>query len=808
MEQLAERRMQREEQALNATLPSHAPMSSQHSHADHNHMPPEDDEYDEEDDEEYDSQDEEYDEEDDVVSADVQTYSLDRADSCQDTMTESQRMEEGRRMFQIFAARMFEQRVLDAYRKKRSEDRARLLIEELEAEAVAQSQNGAKSAKKNEKKRAKEKAKKQALKEEKDRKDAERLAAIAEEERRKQEEQRRKQEESKRKQEAKAEEKRQKLEAARKAQEEEKARKRAEEQERKVKEQKLKDEKRQREEAERKEKEEQDRKLRLEQEAQADTERRSKEKFEQEAASKRQTEPTKIPENLRKAPVPAVALPPTLKSRTSTAGFDSPQVKIATPVLPVVPTPARGREFPSRTSQTSTPQTPESMFQSKQPTPPTRTPAQPPSQNAHVGTSRTPAQHAMFTPQMSPMHNIAPPPGMSTPMSGPHMNMQHISPNGFPGMPSPFTHGFTRSPIGPQMPGYLPHISQLGSQHRSFMPQAANGPPPGITPIPAQANNRHFMGEPTSSPAAHLKTSPLGHGSASGRENNVQHGRQPSLSGLTSLAPAMESSLTQPIGRPAPIGRPGHDLSIGRARNQGSDIDELGARLGSSALLDDNDDHLPTPAQENRRVSAPFAIPSLATHTSSGSTFDQNQSPFGQSLPTDGWRSIGPAFGPPGLATAAPGWGQPPGPGAGWGNPASFPAVPHRHGSMPRPVGVRLLAVQAYRSLSSQSPGVDGGYFDFSDLARHAAESARRNHEALPTPDELQNILDTEGDNHNGGGFFATKQDKAGRRLLVKWLSDSDDHGHTVRPGMGLGEIGSPLPGSTMPFGSLGSRAF
>lgn len=33
-------------------------------------------------------------------------------------MTETERMEEGRRMFQIFAARMFEQRVLTAYREK------------------------------------------------------------------------------------------------------------------------------------------------------------------------------------------------------------------------------------------------------------------------------------------------------------------------------------------------------------------------------------------------------------------------------------------------------------------------------------------------------------------------------------------------------------------------------------------------------------------------------------------------------------------------------------------------------------------
>src|SRR4051794_8685985 len=35
-----------------------------------------------------------------------------------DNQTEEQRMEEGRRMFQIFAARMFEQRVLNAYREK------------------------------------------------------------------------------------------------------------------------------------------------------------------------------------------------------------------------------------------------------------------------------------------------------------------------------------------------------------------------------------------------------------------------------------------------------------------------------------------------------------------------------------------------------------------------------------------------------------------------------------------------------------------------------------------------------------------
>jgi hypothetical protein len=39
-------------------------------------------------------------------------------DGIDDSLTEQQRMEEGRRMFQIFAAKMFEQRVLTAYREK------------------------------------------------------------------------------------------------------------------------------------------------------------------------------------------------------------------------------------------------------------------------------------------------------------------------------------------------------------------------------------------------------------------------------------------------------------------------------------------------------------------------------------------------------------------------------------------------------------------------------------------------------------------------------------------------------------------
>ncbi|RKP05645.1 hypothetical protein THASP1DRAFT_7316, partial [Thamnocephalis sphaerospora] len=49
----------------------------------------------------------------------------------EDPLTEEQRMEEGRRMFQVFAARLFEQRVLTAYREKVARERQELLLQEI-----------------------------------------------------------------------------------------------------------------------------------------------------------------------------------------------------------------------------------------------------------------------------------------------------------------------------------------------------------------------------------------------------------------------------------------------------------------------------------------------------------------------------------------------------------------------------------------------------------------------------------------------------------------------------------------------------
>lgn len=90
----------------------------------------------------------------------------------EELMSEAERMEEGRRMFQIFAARMFEQRVLTAYREKvRSlsvvtamltmmqvaSERQKQLLRELEEEERLAEEKEIKKAKENQKKKDKKK---------------------------------------------------------------------------------------------------------------------------------------------------------------------------------------------------------------------------------------------------------------------------------------------------------------------------------------------------------------------------------------------------------------------------------------------------------------------------------------------------------------------------------------------------------------------------------------------------------------------------------------------------------------------------
>ncbi|KAJ3914540.1 hypothetical protein F5877DRAFT_23816, partial [Lentinula edodes] len=73
-------------------------------------------------------------------------------------MTEEQKMEEGKRMFSIFAARMFEQRVLKAYREKVAQERQLQFLRELEDENKSIKEREAKKQNANQKKKDKKKS--------------------------------------------------------------------------------------------------------------------------------------------------------------------------------------------------------------------------------------------------------------------------------------------------------------------------------------------------------------------------------------------------------------------------------------------------------------------------------------------------------------------------------------------------------------------------------------------------------------------------------------------------------------------------
>ncbi|KAG1171024.1 hypothetical protein G6F70_002552 [Rhizopus microsporus] len=219
-------------------------------------------------------------------------------DEDEDTRTEEQRMEEGRRMFQIFAARMFEQRVLAAYREKVAQERQQRLLEELaeedrlreEREAKKQLERERKKDKKRQLKKqqeeerlaleAKKKAEEEALRKQKEKKMEEERQRREKERLRKEEEKRQREEERQKKEEEKKRRLKEEKEREKKRREkEEKERKEKEERERKEKEEK---ERKEKEERERKEKEEKERKAKEEKERKEKEEHERKEKEQQE----------------------------------------------------------------------------------------------------------------------------------------------------------------------------------------------------------------------------------------------------------------------------------------------------------------------------------------------------------------------------------------------------------------------------------------------------------------------------------------------------------------------------------------------
>jgi hypothetical protein len=686
-------------------------------------------------------------------------------------MTEDQRMEEGRRMFQIFAARMFEQRVLSAYKEKMAKQRQQQLLEELEEENKTEAQKKAKRAKDAQKKKEKLQQKKQALAEEKAKKEAEKAAeeaAIRAAEEKKAEEQR-----------LKAEEKRKKKEAQKKAEEEERAKKEAEKQ-RRLQEQRerqaeLERKQRDAKEKERKEKEELKRK---EREAKEAKERELKERKEKDAKDQQRREELAVQQASAHAALaatqakrPPVPIPANLQPHVSAVA--SPHVPAITPAVPKAPTPIKLRTDSQKDSSNgSVPQTPQTVGVSQNVSPVPSTPLQ--GSPGPIGPPGKGQAHQPFLhhPQAtSPMHSaLKGPPGMQPPFGLPHMGFQP----GAPMMPP----GYSRmhhNPMFPQpMTGQFPpnglpmHPGHQIPQGRGFpMPQ----PPPGFPQSPIGGVGQSFASQPEGLPSQ-------------------SHSRHQSAS-FEKPFEAQTSAPTQPIARPAPIGRPSsivHGFRYGE--NGKNEIDDLSNHLGSSVLLDDSDEPLSSVSGTRRMSAAP------------GNTNRGTFAPFPGMEP--------PGFGSPITPGGYGNWGAPPNPfgtsslpggnfmGAGYpfgSANSSFGAVggsQNMRSSQPhgRSVAVRLALCRACKHFDGSTPD---GWIELELIKDQVNYMAFE--EGLVSEKELLDICETEGNAVNGGGSFEVRKDE-NDHFSIRYENDLAHH----RPLGAPGQIGSPVVGRGMAF--------
>lgn len=571
-------------------------------------------------------------------------------------------MQEGRRMFQIFAARMFEQRVMTAYREKVAEQRQKQLIEELLEEENRTEQRNAKKAREAQKKKDKKRLQKQAKEEEKSRRDAEKAAeeaATKAAQEKKLEEQR-----------LKREEQRKKREAERKAQEEERARKEAEKQrrlkedrdrqaeaERKQREQK--EEKKRRDDAKRKEKEEREareRKAKEDQERQArEQARRDREtaaKAEQEARERAGKAFVQPKTGLHAGSIPLA--PPSLPSQAIPGPLQSPHYSVASPAAPKVSTPARPRQPSQQGSHTSSPhsQTTPSDF-SFQPSISPRSLAQSYSGAPGIGGRPGHQQHP-------PLHHPQP--------SAPLSPLGRTNPPGFPGLgglPSnpPGLPGMGGRPLPPDLQMYSPNSGMMN--HRGFGGPGGISAPPGINGVRPMHPGRGFPPD-------------LGHGLPFPGHHGVPgafpmqqpglaktHSRQPS--GSFERSPLESTGQPFPISRPSPIKRPpstaqDHHHDAGHASSR-RDVDDLSTQLGSSALLDDTDDAYSSKlSQSLPGASAPGQFPPPSRASFQGSSLfaeplgESNRANNPRVVENQLTRLLGAKHAP--FATG-PGWGAP-----------------------------------------------------------------------------------------------------------------------------------------------------
>lgn len=791
MEQLAERRMAREEDAREHFSRGYGHPNGSYS-TPHNHPPPppDDDDYDDEEDEEddyEDSQDEEYEDEEVYSNPSVMPSAYHTECCCQDQMTEEQRMEEGRRMFQIFAARMFEQRVLSAYKEKVAKERQQKLLEELEEESRQVDEQKAKKAKNAQKKKDKAAQKKQALAEEKARKEAEKAA---EESARVEAEQKRVAE-----QRQKAEEKRRQKEAQRKAEEDARLKKEADrlrriheqkekqaEQERKAREakereKKLKDEQRlrekelrdqkEREAQERKDKQERDKRekearaAKALKEAQEATEAKAKAKEEKAAAAAVAANVTAqkigIPQASKRTSQPNV--PPVLPQHPSNpASYVSPKIPVATPALPKAPTPVRSRAASQQYDAVRTNSVTSQSAASPSPILGTPTHTSP----GNIGQER---KASFSTSTSMPLgSHPAPPPGFQgSAFHIPPSGMQ--SPPGLPHHPPPgFQNRMSQDPIYPL--GFRPNPNMMMSPPGIGAPGGRGFPPPSGMAPPGFASVGDQFGSGQGFPGIQKET------------QLPTHTRQSSASYDSTPSSAI------PIGRPAPIGRPSA-TGLGTSHDEDSEP----KHLGSSALVGDDEplgrDINPT---GSIRGHPPGLRSTFGTSPFMDSGFSMGHNPWAPAPASTQ------AFPPPGFSN--PGWGAPSmPPGFSVGSPVGGISSALRS-AQPRHVTLRQLLCQACKDLThSVSSTVDG----FISVNAIKSQVEAKSGDPTVTEQDLLNLCDTEGSSSNGGGTFDIRRDVEGPgKHAVRWVPDANDGMNPQYRAVGApGEIGSPRTGYT-----------
>lgn len=146
--------------------------------------------------------------------------------------------------------------------------------------------------------------------------------------------------------------------------------------------------------------------------------------------------------------------------------------------------------------------------------------------------------------------------------------------------------------------------------------------------------------------------------------------------------------------------------------------------------------------------------------------------------------------------------------GPSWPNRPFGTGASHRtHAS--RPVAIRLLVIQAIRHLSSTaSSEFAPGFYEVNHLLDQVEQLKSPNDPAI-TLNEMMDICDTEGSSQNGGGSFTIQEDGNGNRY-VKFEPDSTSPLSSHRGSFVPGDIGSPVPASSMPapFGAPGVRQY